>query len=185
MVTLREVAGDPEELAALQRIIERDEDYALRVTGHPPGPADAQSTLMFVPEGSSPNDKAPFGVWLGDELVGLLDLLLRYPDDETVYLGLLLIDRAHQHQGVGTAAFQALERDLLPRWPWARRLRLSVVRTNDQTLGFWRQMGFTETGEVRPWRYDKLESESILMDKVISRRGGGRGRPGGRGGGGR
>ena len=74
--------------------MESDEDYALRVTGHPPGPADAQSTLMFVPEGSSPDDKAPFGVWLDDELVGLLDLLLRYPDDETVYLGLLLIERS-------------------------------------------------------------------------------------------
>ena len=86
MVTLREVTGDPEELAALQRIFERDEDFALRVTGHPPGPADAQSTLMFVPEGTSPDDKAPFGVWAGDELVGLLD-----------------------------------------RWPWVRRLRLSVA----------------------------------------------------------
>ena len=114
MVTLREVTGDPEELAALQRIFESDEEFALRVTGHPPGPADAQSTLMFVPEGKSPDDKAVFGVWAGDELVGVLDLLLRYPDDETLYLGLLLIDRDRQGQGIGAAACQALERDLLP-----------------------------------------------------------------------
>jgi ribosomal protein S18 acetylase RimI-like enzyme len=168
-VSLREVAGDAEELRALQRVMESDVDFALRVTGHPPGPADAQSTLMFVPEGKSPEDKAPFGVWAGDELVGFLDLLLRYPDSETVYIGLLLVDHARQGQGIGTAAYQALERDLLPRWPWARRLRLSVVRTNEQVLGFWRRLGFTETGEVRPWRYDKLESESILMDKRLSR----------------
>jgi ribosomal protein S18 acetylase RimI-like enzyme len=168
VVTLREVAGDPEELAALQRVMESDEEYSLRVTGHPPGPAEAQSTLMFVPDGKSPDDKAPFGVWDDDELVGLLDLLLRYPDDETLYIGLLLIDRGRQGQGIGTAAYRALERDVLPRWPWVRRLRLSVVRGNDQVLGFWRRLGFTETGEVRPWRYDKLESESILMDKVVS-----------------
>jgi ribosomal protein S18 acetylase RimI-like enzyme len=168
-VRLREVTGDPEELRALQRVMESDEDFALRVTGHPPGPADAQSTLLFVPEGSAPDDKAPFGVWAGEELVGVLDLLLRYPDAETIYIGLLQIDRARQGQGIGTAACRALERDLLPRWPWARRLRLSVVRTNDQVLGFWRRMGFTETGEVRPWRYDKLESEAILMDKPVSR----------------
>jgi hypothetical protein len=104
VVTLRQVTGYPEELAALQRVIESDEDYAQRVTGHPPGPADAQSTLMFVPEGHSPDDKAP----------------------------------------------------------------LSVVRTNDNVLGFWRRMGFTETGEVRPWRYDKLRSQAILMDKVVA-----------------
>jgi ribosomal protein S18 acetylase RimI-like enzyme len=83
------------------------------------------------------------------------------------HIGLLLIDRGRQGQGIGTAAVQALERELLPRWPWVRPLRLSVVRSNDQVLGFWRRLGFTETGEVRPWRYDKLESESILMDKPV------------------
>ena len=67
---------------------------------------------MFVPEGKSPDDKAPFGVWADDELVGLLDLLLR----------------------------------------------------------FWRRLGFTETGELRPWRYDKLESEAIVMDKPLTER---------------
>jgi ribosomal protein S18 acetylase RimI-like enzyme len=185
VVTLREVTGDPEELAALQRVMESDEEFALRVTGHPPGPADAQSTLMLVPEGSSPDDKGP-GVWAGDELVGILDLLLRYPDDETLYIGLLQIDRPRQGQGIGAAACQALEREVEARWPWVRRLRLSVVRTNDQVLGFWRRMGFTETGEVRPWRYDKLESEVVLMDKVITgRRAAGPGPTGGRRGGAR
>jgi ribosomal protein S18 acetylase RimI-like enzyme len=98
----------------------------------------------------------------------VLDLLLRYPDEETVYLGLLLIERGRQGQGIGRAAMQALEREVAARWPWARRLRLSVVRSNDNVLGFWRRMGFAETGEVRPWRYDKLSSEAILMDKPVA-----------------
>ncbi len=170
-VTLREVSGEPEELAAMQRVIESDEDFALRVSGHPPAPADAQSTLLFVPEGKSPDDKVVFGVWVDGELVGILDLLLRHPDQETVYLGLLQVDRRWQGRGIGAAALRALEREVLARWPWARRLRLSVVRTNDQVLGFWRRMGFAETGEVRPWRYDRLRSEAILMDKPVADRG--------------
>jgi hypothetical protein len=44
-----------------------------------------------------------------------------------------------------------------------------VVRTNDEVVGFWRGMGFADTGEVRPWRYDKLRSEATLMDKPLSR----------------
>ena len=93
--------------------------------------------------------------WLTvSELVGVLDLLLRYPDDETLYIGLLQVDLARQGQGIGAAACRALEDEVRARWPWVRRLRLSVVRTNDQVLGFWHRMGFTETGEVRPWRYD-------------------------------
>lgn len=59
MVTLREVTGDPEELAALQRIMESDEGFALRVTGHPPGPADAQSTLMSAPREAPPTTRRP------------------------------------------------------------------------------------------------------------------------------
>jgi hypothetical protein len=54
VVTLREVTGDPEELAALQRVLESDEEFALRVTGHPPGPADAQSTVMSSPKAGRP-----------------------------------------------------------------------------------------------------------------------------------
>jgi hypothetical protein len=45
-VTLREVVGDPEELRGLQAVMESDEGFALRVTGHPRGPADAHSTLL-------------------------------------------------------------------------------------------------------------------------------------------
>jgi GNAT superfamily N-acetyltransferase len=59
---------------------------------------------MFVPEARSPDDKVAFGIWADDQLVGILDLLLRYLDEETVYLGLLLVDRARQGQGIGTAA---------------------------------------------------------------------------------
>jgi hypothetical protein len=87
VVTLREVVGDPDELRALQRTMESDEGFAVGVTGHPPGPADAQSTLMFVPEARSPDDKVAFGIWADDQLVGILDLLLRYPDKESVHLG--------------------------------------------------------------------------------------------------
>jgi ribosomal protein S18 acetylase RimI-like enzyme len=88
-------------------------------------------------------------VWAGDELVGILDLLLRYPDDETLYIGLLQIDRPRQGQGIGAAACQALEREVEARWPWVR-LRLSVVRTNDQVLGFWRRMGSPRPARSAP-----------------------------------
>jgi len=70
--------------------------------------------------------------------------------DQGSALGLLQIDLARQGQGIGAAACRALEDGVRARWPWARRLRLSVVRSNDPVLGFWHRMGFTETGEVRP-----------------------------------
>jgi RimJ/RimL family protein N-acetyltransferase len=100
---------------------------------------------MFVPEARSPDDKVAFGIWADDQLVGILDLLLRYLDEETVYLGLLLVDRARQGQGIGTAARQALDREWVLAPDGLRRGRRG-----------------------RPYRYDKPESEVILMDKPVA-----------------
>jgi hypothetical protein len=82
---------------------------------------------MFVPEARSPDDKVAFGIWADDQLVGILDLLLRYLDEETVDLGLLLVDRVHQARGSAPP----------PARPWT-------------ASGFWRRMGFAEDGEVAP-----------------------------------
>ena len=82
---------------------------------------------MFVPEARPPDDKVAFGIWADDQLVGILDLLLRYLDEETVYLGLLLVDRARQGQGIGTP----------PARPWT-------------ASGFWRRMGSPRPARFAP-----------------------------------
>lgn len=46
-IELRDI--EPDDVAALQALIESDPDYTERVTGHPPGPADAQSLLQIRP----------------------------------------------------------------------------------------------------------------------------------------
>jgi hypothetical protein len=53
VVTLREVTGDPEELAALQRIMESDEGFTPRVTGHPSGPGGWPGRTRLRGPGSS------------------------------------------------------------------------------------------------------------------------------------
>ncbi|MGH3854441.1 MAG: hypothetical protein ACRDR6_13300 [Pseudonocardiaceae bacterium] len=46
-------------------------------------------------------------------------------------------------------------------------IRISVVRTEDIVLPFWRRMGFTETGEVQPYAHDDVVSESIILTKSL------------------
>jgi hypothetical protein len=52
-VTLRALGGEPDEMLALQRVIEDAPRYAHLITGVPPGPADAQSLYTILPEGKS------------------------------------------------------------------------------------------------------------------------------------
>lgn len=169
---LRPFSADQE--VELQALLESDPGYSERVTGYPPGPSDALSLTISRPEGTRADQKVVLGAWRpgaagSDELVAVIDLIRGYPDDSCVFVGLLLVRWDLQGIGLGRAVWQLAE-ELVMGWDDVRRYRLAVVETNAKmALGFWRAMGFSETGERRPYRYDHLESTAILMEKPACR----------------
>jgi ribosomal protein S18 acetylase RimI-like enzyme len=158
----------PEDLAEVQRLIESDPGYTERITGYPPGQADAESLLMGRPEGLSEDAKVVLGVWEGDQLVALVDLLRGYPTGHIGFIGLLEVHGDHQGRGVGAAAYRLVEDYVGTAWPEVRTLRLAVVDTNAEVAaGFWQRRGFELTGEEKPYKYDKLESVVRLYEKQL------------------
>jgi RimJ/RimL family protein N-acetyltransferase len=103
-VHIRELRAEPEDLAELQRVLERAPGYSERVMGGPPGPGEAQSLYTMLPEGKGYEDKFVYGIFRNDDLVGCLDIMRGYPAGDIAFLGLLLIAEAHQGQGIGRAA---------------------------------------------------------------------------------
>ena len=91
-------AGDVD---AVQELIESDPGYTERITGYPPGAADAQSLLMMRPEGLAEEAKVVLGVWDGEQLVAVVDLLRGYPNAHTGFIGLLEVHGGHQGKGSG------------------------------------------------------------------------------------
>ncbi|MEV8377011.1 GNAT family N-acetyltransferase [Kribbella sp. NPDC056861] len=166
MAVLREVvSGDVD---ALQELIESDPGYAERVTGYPPGAADAQSLLMMRPEGLAEEGKRVLGVWEEGQLVAVVDLLRGYPVGHTAFIGLLEVHGEHRGRGVGAAAYGLAEEYVVREWPEVRTLRLAVVDTNaQQAQGFWEKLGFESTGESKAYEYDKLVSTSRLYEKQL------------------
>lgn len=167
-VRIELLQGEREEMAELQRVLEEAPEYAERVTGAPPGAADAQSLYTILPEGKTYEDKFVFGVFAGERMVGCVDLIRGYPTSDTAYLGLLLISEQFQRQGVGSATLGLME-EYVQGWPECGRVRLAVVRTNEEVIPFFRRHGWEPTGEVKPYRYTKVESESILFEKRLRR----------------
>jgi hypothetical protein len=76
------------------------------------------------------------------------------------------LTRRGRGRGLGRAAYEAIEAQVR-RWPQVYTLRLAIVATNAEVVAFWHRMGFSETGEVRPYHYDKLLSESIIVTKPL------------------
>ncbi|TDU89443.1 acetyltransferase (GNAT) family protein [Kribbella voronezhensis] len=163
---LAEITGD--DVGAVQELIESDAGYTERITGYPPGAADAQSLLMMRPEGIAEDAKVVLGLWDGEQLVAVVDLLRGYPNGHTGFIGLLEVHGGHRGEGAGRTAYELVERFVIEEWPEIRVLRLAVVDTNaEQAAGFWQRLGFEATGEAKPYRYDKLESVARLYEKRL------------------
>ena len=165
VIALRLLTGECEEMRELQRVLEGAPQYAERVTGAPPGPADAQSTYSALPEGKGYEDKFVYGIYEGGEMVGCADVIRGWPRVDTTHIGLLLIAEQHQRRGHGHRAYRAIERQA--RAWGAERVRIGVVRTNEEVLPFWKKLGFAATGEVKPYRYGPVVSEVLILEKGI------------------
>jgi len=165
-VRVKELTGDPCEMADLQSVIEAAPTYAQRVTGYPPGSADAQSTAIALPEGKTYDDKFLYGIYLENELVGFADIIRGYPTPDTTLVGVLLVSEAHQRRGIGATAYPLIEATI-KTWQGIQKIRLGVVRTNEEVLPFWQKMGFQLTGEVKPYQYGELQSETLILEKLL------------------
>ena len=153
----------------LQQVLDGAPDYAELVTGSPPGAADALSVFTILPDGKGYDDKFVLGIFSGSAMVGCVDLIRGYPEPETAHIGLLLIAEPFQRRGLGAEAFAAVER-LVTSWNGIERLRIGVLRSNTAAHRFWQRLGFRPSGEVKPYRYGYVRSETIVYTKGLASR---------------
>jgi len=165
-LTLRLLTGAPAEMAALQCVLEAAPAYFCCVNGTEPGGAEAQSTFTALPEGKSYDDKFVWGLYSGGAMIGCADVIRGYPSRERAIIGLLLLAEAWQRRGLGRA-FAALLEQKIASWPEIKRLRIGVVASNEGALAFWRKLGYSETGEVRP-AHSGFVREVIVLEKPLA-----------------
>ena len=158
---------DEDDVDALQDLIESCPAYAERVTGHPPGPADALSALITVPPDFDPSDKRGIGLGEDGVLTAFADLLFGWPDPAAAHVGLLMVHGANQGRGVGRRLHDAVL-DRAREETGMTRMRLGIVEPNaPHAEPFWRALGYTPTGEVKPYRYDKLDSTVSIWERPL------------------
>lgn len=104
--------------------------------------------MEALPPGKTLADKYYVGFWDGKQLVAVLDLILSHPDAGTAWVGLFMVERAVQGQGVGSRIVSALC-DCLHTMGYDA-VSLAYAKGNGQSKTFWEKQGFTPTGEERP-----------------------------------
>ena len=122
----------------------------------PPPTADAvREDMDALPPGKCPEDKYFAGFWQGNALVAVLDLVLGYPDSQTAFLGLLMLDAAYQGRGIGSRILEGVLQSLKPSFSF---VRLGYAKGNPQSERFWHKNGFSPTGSIT-----KAEAYDIIV----------------------
>ena len=117
---------------------------------HPPM-ATRESILAdmtALPPGTDAGNKHYLGFFDGDALIAVLDLIERYPQQNTAYIGFFMTKKERQGCGLGTFLIGKLFDEL--RKERFRRVRLAIDRGNPQSKAFWEKNGFALTGEEFP-----------------------------------
>jgi len=157
------VEGD---IPSLQKLMEHCGDYYEMVTGLPPGPSEAFSTFMAAPDGYDYNEKFLAGVFdANGHIIGVVDAIPDYPVASEWRLGLLLLDPDRRDQGWGAKVYQAFENWAVARG--AHAVSLSVAEQNQRAIAFYRQQGFSDTGERRELKSFSHRTLFQIMKKQI------------------
>jgi len=117
--------------------------------------------MSAVPPGKAASDKYYVGYYAGEKLIAVLDLILRFPDDDTALIGFFMTDTAVQNTGVGSGIIGKLSA-YLKRLGFTS-IRLGWVKGNPQAAHFWKKNRFIETGETRATdRYTAVAAKRML-----------------------
>lgn len=129
----------------------------------PPKPDEnaVRDDMAALPPGKTKKDKLFLGFFVNGRLIAVTDLILKYPDEKTAFLGLLMVEKALQGKGTGSALVCSLLEGL--KQDGFSRVRLGVVKTNLGATAFWLKNGFSPTGkETKQELYTVVEFEKEL-----------------------
>lgn len=117
--------------------------------------------MRALPPGKTLADKFYLGFFEQENLIAVMDLIFGYPDRHTAFLGLFMMRRERQGQGIGSAIIRecfdfAKQRGM-------RTIRLAFAKGNRQSEGFWKKNGFEETGVET----DKGAYTAVVLQKRI------------------
>ncbi len=130
----------------------------------PPSPtAESMADgLLALPPKTQQSDKFYLGFFKNAKLIAMLDLVLNYPSEKTAFIGLFMICKSMQSQGVGSEIISQLS-DFLKNEQF-KKLRLAYSQQNGAAKNFWLKNLFVHTGEVK-----QLEHfVAVLMERELN-----------------
>lgn len=157
-----------EDAKILQLLYEKCADFAFLVDGESPSPSAAHDEFSAVPEGKTIQDKFILGLFDKNHIcVGMIESIRRYPDDQSWWLGLMMLAPEYRGKGLGSEFYKLFERWVVAQG--AQQIQLSVVEANGQGFNFWKQAGFEVIRKTSPQQMGKkIHALHVMKRKIIA-----------------
>ena len=144
--------------AILAFCLQNDQYY--RYCGKQPSRELILHDLRITPPNTSADAKYYVGLYDGEILVAILDLIDGYPDSETAFIGFFMMNRQLQGRQIGTRIIQEL--CLYLKETGLKRVLLGIDKDNPQSNAFWAKNGFSVIREVEQEEGTILVAEKRL-----------------------
>lgn len=102
--------------------------------------------MAALPVGKRYDDKYYIGFFNHDELIAVMDLVVKYPDEQTAFIGFFMMNQEYQGNGIGSKIIEDVCDDLKDSFSY---VRLGYVKTNHQSEHFWLKNHFEPTGIIK------------------------------------
>lgn len=149
--------------SVLQSVYAASTEYFVQATGNPPAPEQAAFDLA---EAASDDGRFLLGIYLQDEIVGVLDMRLAEPEPFDVRLGLILLAEPIRGQGLGSWALRILEEWLRQATP-TEAVVLTVMAQDHAVQRFFLRHGYAYSGQSTRVLTSDIRSRLLFMRKHL------------------
>jgi len=157
----------PENYEQTMVVYESNQDFFITTEGSPATKDGCLANITSVPPGFDIINKYYIGFWKKEQCVAVMDFLLGYPNQDCVYIGLLLIHKKEQQKRLGRRIVEILV--WVSKNAGFKHIHLAVLSGNEKALSFWERMGFEQAGQstaVVQGR-DELAAIKMIYDIIV------------------
>ena len=134
---------DQEELFKLEQ---SNPEYHGYFSAEPLTADEVQHDLTARPDNVATEQKQVFGFYLANRLVAVLDVLNQYPQEQFLFIGLLMVNQAYQRKTIGKVIVTGLMQAALRSNVVC--IQLTRVTSDTGVKNFWEQLGFEDGDQL-------------------------------------
>jgi GNAT superfamily N-acetyltransferase len=155
----------PDDEAAVRRLYARSRAFFELISGKEAGNDAPERLFVGRPAGLPQENKVVLGIYQDEQLAGVFDILLGYPNAETGFIGLFLLDPDYRGVGLGSRAYIRVEA-WFQQWGLTE-VQLGVQMNNADGRRFWEKHGFVYVKDVPLLGDDAANAEVHFFRKTL------------------